>query len=122
MPKKLNKMSNSYRNKHMINIMVSIKIQRQIIEKQIDTEKAAKYMQVHLIHLSKSSEIWDVSLFVKHLCPHPLETSARKMNGTVNNWNFSKSKGHNSVKNLSNVTKVEFDLDIIMINMYPKFH
>lgn len=57
MPKKLNNMFNSYRNKHMINIMVSIKIQRQIIEKQIDTEKAAKYMQVHLIQLSKSSEI-----------------------------------------------------------------
>lgn len=43
MPQKLNKMFNSYKNKHMINIMVSIKIQRQIIEKQIDTEKADRY-------------------------------------------------------------------------------
>lgn len=59
-------MFNSYRNKHMINIMVSIRIQRQIIEKQIDTEKAAKYMQVHLLQLSKSSGTKDVSLFVKH--------------------------------------------------------
>lgn len=36
--------------------MVSINIQRQILEKQPDTEKTAKYMQMHLIQLFKASE------------------------------------------------------------------
>jgi hypothetical protein len=31
---------------------------------------------------------------------------------TANYWNFSESKGHNSVKNGSMVPKTELDLDI----------
>jgi hypothetical protein len=41
---------------------------------------------------------------------------------TANNWNFSKSKGHNSVQNGSIVPKTELDLDIPMINLCIKFH
>jgi hypothetical protein len=41
---------------------------------------------------------------------------------TANYWNFSKSKGHNSVKNGSIVPKTELDLDILMMNLYTKFH
>jgi hypothetical protein len=41
---------------------------------------------------------------------------------TANNRNFSKSKGHNSVKNGSIVLKTKLDLDILMINLYTKFH
>jgi hypothetical protein len=41
---------------------------------------------------------------------------------TTNYWNFSKSKEHNFVKNCSIVSKTEFDLDILMINLYTKFH
>jgi hypothetical protein len=40
----------------------------------------------------------------------------------ANNWNFSKSKGHNSVQNGSIVPKTELDLDILMINLCIKFH
>lgn len=39
-----------------------------------------------------------------------------------NNWNFSKSKGHNSVKDCTIVPKIEFDLGIIIVNVYTKFH
>ena len=35
---------------------------------------------------------------------------------------FSTSKGHNSVENCSIVPNIELDLDIIMINLYTKFH
>jgi hypothetical protein len=41
---------------------------------------------------------------------------------TANYWNFSKSKGHNSVQNGSIVPKIELDLDIFTINLYTKFH
>jgi hypothetical protein len=41
---------------------------------------------------------------------------------TANYWNFSKSMGHNSIKNGSIVPKTELDLDILMINLYTKFH
>jgi hypothetical protein len=41
---------------------------------------------------------------------------------TANYWNFSKSKGHNSVKNGSIVSKTELDLDILTINLYTKFY
>jgi hypothetical protein len=41
---------------------------------------------------------------------------------TANYWNFSSSKGHNSVKNGSIVPKTEADLDILTINLYTKFH
>jgi hypothetical protein len=44
------------------------------------------------------------------------------MNETTNYWYFSKSKGHNSVKNYSIVPKTKLDLDIFMINLYTKFH
>ena len=46
----------------------------------------------------------------------------RKWSETANYWNFSKSKGHNSVKNGSIVPKREFDLDTLTINPYTKFH
>ena len=41
---------------------------------------------------------------------------------TANYWNFSKSKGHNSVTNGLIVPKRELDLDILTINPYTKFH
>jgi hypothetical protein len=41
---------------------------------------------------------------------------------TANYWNFSKSKGHNSVKNGLIIPKTELDLNILMINLYTKFH
>jgi hypothetical protein len=41
---------------------------------------------------------------------------------TANNWNFSKSKGNNSVQNGSFVPKTKLDLDIPMINLCIKFH
>jgi hypothetical protein len=41
---------------------------------------------------------------------------------TTNYWNFSKSKGHNSVKNCSIVPKTDLDLDILLINPYTKFY
>lgn len=41
---------------------------------------------------------------------------------TPNKWNFTKPKGNNSVYNCSIVPKFEVDLDIIMPNMYTKFH
>jgi hypothetical protein len=46
----------------------------------------------------------------------------RKWTETANYWNFLKSKGHNSVKNGSIVPKTELDQDILMINVYTKFH
>jgi hypothetical protein len=46
----------------------------------------------------------------------------RKWTETANYWNFSKSKGHNSVKNGSIVPKTELGLDILIINLYIKFH
>jgi hypothetical protein len=46
----------------------------------------------------------------------------RKWTKTANYWNFSKSKGHNSVKNGSIKPKAEVDLDILMIDLYNKFH
>jgi hypothetical protein len=70
-------------------------------------------------------------MFVKHLYPlgHTLkgdesvcqisfqyvQTAQRKWTKTANYWNFSKSKGHNSVKNGSTVPKTKLDLDILMI-------
>jgi hypothetical protein len=50
---------------------------------------------------------------------HPVQ---RKWTETANYWNFSKSKGHNSVQNGSIVPKTELDLDILTINLYIKFH
>jgi hypothetical protein len=41
---------------------------------------------------------------------------------TANYWNFSKSKGRNSVKNGSIIPKIKYDLDILTINLYTKFH
>ena len=38
------------------------------------------------------------------------------------NWISSKSKGHNSVKNGMIVPKTELGLDILLINLYTKFH
>jgi hypothetical protein len=49
----------------------------------------------------------------------PVQT---KWTETANYWNFSKCKGHNSVKNGSIVSKTELDLDILMINLYTKFN
>jgi hypothetical protein len=46
----------------------------------------------------------------------------RKWLETVNNWNFSKPKGYNSVKYCKIVPKTELDLDILMINLYTKYH
>jgi hypothetical protein len=50
---------------------------------------------------------------------HPVQ---RKWTETANYWNFSKSKGHNSVKNGSIVLITYLDLDILTINLYTKFH
>ena len=50
---------------------------------------------------------------------HPVQ---RKWTETANYWNFSKSKGHNSVKNGSIIPKIELDLDILTINPCIKFH
>jgi hypothetical protein len=44
------------------------------------------------------------------------------MNGNYILFIFSKSKGHNSVKNGLIVPKTEFDLDILMINLYTKYN
>jgi hypothetical protein len=44
------------------------------------------------------------------------------MNGNCKLLDFSKSKGHNSGKNVSIVPKIELDLDILTINLYIKFH
>jgi hypothetical protein len=41
---------------------------------------------------------------------------------TANYWNFSKFEGHNSVRNGSIIPKTVLDLDILMINLYTKFH
>lgn len=61
-------------------------------------------------------------MFVKHLRPHLLETSTKKMKETANNWNISKSKGHNSVEYRPIVTKIKLDLEIIIINLYAEPH
>jgi hypothetical protein len=40
---------------------------------------------------------------------------------TANHLNFSRSKGHNSVKNCSFIPKTELDLDILIINLNTNF-
>lgn len=52
-------------------------------------------------------------MFVKHFCPPLLETSATKMNYV---------KGAYLVGNGFILTKIVFDLDIVMINLFTKFH
>jgi hypothetical protein len=73
-------------------------------------------------------------MFVKHLCPpwtfiigyqisfQYVQPLRRKWLETANNWNFSNCKGHNSAKNCSIVPKTELDLDILVINLYTKYH
>jgi hypothetical protein len=51
-----------------------------------------------------------------------VQPERRKWMETTNYWNFSKSKGHDSVKNGSIVPKTKLDLDIFMMNLYTKFH
>lgn len=46
----------------------------------------------------------------------------RKLTETVNNWNVPKYEGHNSVTNCLIVPKTELNLDVLMINIYSKFH
>jgi hypothetical protein len=46
----------------------------------------------------------------------------RKWTETSNHCNFSKSKDYNSVKNGLIIPKSKPDLDILMINLYSKFH
>lgn len=41
---------------------------------------------------------------------------------TANDWNFSKSKEHNSIKYFSIVPKIIFDRDISMVTLCNKFH
>jgi hypothetical protein len=88
-------------------------------------------------------------MFVKHLCPplgihcrvhKPLlwavswyhsvnqisfqyvQSLQRKWTKTANYWNFLSPRGHNSVQNGLIVPKSELGLDIVMVNLYTKFH
>lgn len=49
-------------------------------------------------------------------------TTSVKKTVTAEYWNFFKPKGHYSVNNCLIKPKIERDLDIIMINLYTKFH
>jgi hypothetical protein len=51
-----------------------------------------------------------------------LQSLQKKWKDIANYWNFSKSKGHNSVKKCSILPKTELDLHILTINLYTKFH
>jgi hypothetical protein len=50
---------------------------------------------------------------------HPVQ---RKWTEIGNCWNFSKSKGYIFGKNGTIVPKIEFDLDMLTINLYTKFN
>lgn len=54
--------------------------------------------------------------------PPLLGSLGRKWMESENNWDFSTSKGHNSVKIWSIVPNIKLDLDIYMLNHYTKLH
>lgn len=66
--------------------------------------------------------------YIKHFVgetlmpPLPWKRSQRKQTETAKNWNCFNPKGHNSVGNCSIEPKIKLELDIIIINLYIKFH
>lgn len=61
-------------------------------------------------------------MFDKNLCPIPRKYLQKNLTETANNWNFSKSKTRNPVKNCSVEFKIELDLGIIKINLFTNFY
>lgn len=56
--------------------------------------------------------------FVTHLCPFPLDTSAKKIKRKCKNWDLSDGR-KNSVKKSSIVPQIE--LHILLMNLHTKF-
>lgn len=50
---------------------------------------------------------------MRHLCPLPWKTSAKKSTETANNWNFYSSKGHKSVKICPIIPTIELGLHVL---------